>query len=524
MRTTWSSRPAATIAAVAACLLVAGCGGGAVATEASTTADPDGHLRIGYVIPPAALNPHAMASDIGAYSYLTPVYDRLTQIRSDGESAEVAPMVASEWAFGDDGMSVTFTLREDVTFSDGAVLDADAVKANFDHALTSPGTTVAPILSMIDAVEVVTPTQVRFDTNRPAADLLYVLAGAAGSLISPQALDNPDLDVNPVGSGPYVATSIRVGDSVTYKRREGYWDPEAQKAETVTITGMPDENARLNALRSGQIDMAYTMLTSYPAASSLGNGFGFHSYPESTMYSVALNTARPNMSDPRFRQALNFAVDREGISRTLTNDQCVPNSQPVAANARGHLAEPPVAYEYDPDRARALLREAGIENATVSLLVPTGLSLQEDIASALQAQFADIGVELAITKGDTVTSSVQYAEGRYDAYLNARVPGLTPAQTLDRNYLSPRAFPGPISPELQSAVQAAYDPTLGDEGQLAALERGTSIVTDQAFDVFICSAPTQFAYSDAVLNIDSMGISHLQTIFDPRYLGIATTN
>lgn len=165
-----------------------------------TTADPDGHLRVGYVIPPSPLDPHRVQSDVGAYSYLTPVYDRLTQLKSDGENASLEPMIATDWEFAPDGMSITFALRDDVTFVDGQSLDAEAVVANFKRAI-GPGSTVSGYLSMVESVEAVDPQHVRINTNRPAADLPYVLSGAAGSLVSPAALDNPDLDVAPVAQG-----------------------------------------------------------------------------------------------------------------------------------------------------------------------------------------------------------------------------------------------------------------------------------------------------------------------------------
>lgn len=109
-------------------------------------------------------------------------------------------MIATDWEFAPDGMSITFALRDDVTFVDGQSLDAEAVVANFKRAI-GPGSTVSGYLSMVESVEAVDPQHVRINTNRPAADLPYVLSGAAGSLVSPAALDNPDLDVAPVAQG-----------------------------------------------------------------------------------------------------------------------------------------------------------------------------------------------------------------------------------------------------------------------------------------------------------------------------------
>ncbi len=514
------------VAAITLSLLLSACGGGggnAQVTGADgpdiAAADPDGHLRVGYVIPPSPMDPHRVQSDLGAYSYLTPVYDRLTQLKSDGENADLEPMIATEWEFAPDGMSATFTLRDDVTFVDGEKLDATAVVANFERAI-GPESTVSGYLSMIESVEAVDPQHVRINTNRPAADLPYVLSGAAGSLVSPAALNNPDLDVNPVGSGPYVATTVKLGDAVTYERRENYWDKDAQLAKTITIKGMSDDNARLNALKSGQLDMIFAFVTGYDQTSRLGAGYQFFSYPVTNTYSIYLNTSRPGLDSEKVRQALNFAIDREGISTSLTSGQCIPATQPFGEGQPGHLAEPPLQYSYNPDRARQLLAESGIENPSFRIVVPNGLALQEGIASAVQAQFKEVGVEAEFHHGDSVASTVDYASGQYDGFIQPRVGYPTPTQALARSYLNPRSFPGMPPTEFIDAVERSYDPSLSDEERAQIVGQATSIAISQAFDVFVCAVPGQFAASDKVIGLDTMGVSHFQSIFDVRYLGI----
>lgn len=525
MKTRLRKRSLAAAVTIALSFALTSCGGSTsgvgVTDEPGVAApDPDGHLRVGYVIPPSPLDPHRVQSDIGAYSYLTPVYDRLTQLKSDGENASLEPMVATEWEFDPDGMSITFTLREDVTFVDGESLDADAVVANFERAL-GPGSTVSGYLSMVDSVEAVDSQHVRINTNRPAAELPYVLAGAVGSLISPAALDNQDLDVAPVGSGPYIATSVKLGDTITYERRDSYWDKDAQLAKTITIRGMTDDNARLNALRSGQLDMAYIFATGYDQASRLGAGYQMFSYPVTNTYSIYLNTGRTGLDNEKVRQALNFAVDRDGISESLTSGQCIPATQPFGEGQAGHLAEPPIEYSYDPDRARQLLAESGIDDPSFRIVVPNGLALQEGIASAVQAQFREVGIEIEFHQGDSVAAVVDYASGQYDGFIQPRVGQATPTLTLARNYLNPRSFPGTPPTEFIDALESSYDPALSDEERARTVDQATSIATERAFDVFVCAVPGQFAATDKVIGLDKMGISHFQSIFDVRYLGIA---
>lgn len=526
MKTSSVLRTGAVAAAI--CLTLAGCGGGTTAPSSNNSnagasaadADPDGHLRVGHTVPAPALNPHKVTSSAAAYPYLTPVYDRLTQMVDNDGQLELAPMVATEWEFSEDGREVVFTLREGITFSDGAQLDADAVAKVLDHAMNTPGSTVASYFSMIENVEVVDPTHVKIVANRPAADLPYVLAGVEASLISPLALDNPDLDVNPVGSGPYIATEVKVGDSATYERREGYWDPEAQLAKTITLRGLTDDNARLNALRSGQIDLMVSKLGQHPQSSNLGSGFGFYSFPAAQLYTMAMNIDRPEIADPRVRQALNFAVDRDGINATLLNGQCEPTGQPLTEGVDGHLAEPPVDYTYDPDRARELLADAGVQDLTVTALVGAGLSPQDEIASAMQAQFAEVGVTLDVKPMDLVEMTGQFATGAEPAIINVRAGYPSSAQFLTNNYTNPRTFPGTLPPEFAESLEPAFDPTLPDSDRTAALEDTTAVVVENAFDVVLCAVPTQLAFSDKVIGASDMGVSHYLGVIDLRYVGI----
>jgi peptide/nickel transport system substrate-binding protein len=341
------------------------------------------------------------------------------------------------------------------------------------------------------------------------------------SLVSPAALDNPDLDVRPVGSGPYVAREVKIGDSVTYERREGYWDADAQMAKTITIRGVPDDNARLNALRSGQIDLMLSKVGQYDQASKLGTGFGFFAYPPSQVYAMYLNVDRPAVSDPRVRQALNFAVDREGISKSLLDGQCTPVGQPIPEPLEGSLSDPPIEYTYDPDRARQLLTEAGAENVTINALVGAGFSPQNEIGAALRAQFADVGVTLAVSPVDVVEAVGRYAQGNEDAMIQVRVQSTSAADSLARNYTNPRQFPGTVPPALPAALAPAYDPNVSDTDRTAALEQASAVITEDALDVFVCGVATQFAFSDRVIGVDNMGVSHYSGVFDLRYVGIA---
>lgn len=519
----------ASAVAMTAALALTACGDGGTASSVEggavgasvEDADRDAHLRVGHTVAAVPLHPHRMTSSAASFPYMTPVYDRLVQLVPNEGSLELEPMLATEWEFSEDGTEFDVVLREGVTFSDGAPVDADAVKASIDGAMAE-GSTVASYFTMLDSVEVVDPTHVKFIVNRPAADLPYVLAGVEASIVSPEALENPDLDVNPVGSGPYVATSVNVGDSVTYERRDGYWDEDAQLAQTITLRGITDDNAMLNALQSGQIDLAFANASMYDRISQLGPGFSDYQYPPSQVYTALINVDRPALDDKLVRQALNYAIDRDGINQSLLNGLCEPTDQLLTEGVDGHLSEPSQPYTYDPEKARELLAEAGAENAEIEGIVTAGLSPQTEIAAALQAQFAEVGITMNQLPMDRVESVGVYGSGGSDALTNIRVYAPTPAQTLNNNYGNDRVFPGTLPDGFRDAIASALDPNASQEEQTAAIEEANGIANEEAFDVYVCGIGGSYAFTDRVIGVDNMGAAHYLGIMDLRYVGLAS--
>ena len=504
---------------------LAACGGGTEDGRSSTSngepaaIDPNATLRFAWTIPAVPLDPHRASSSVGQAPYIFPIYDRLTELTA---GRQLKPMLATEWHFSPDSKQVTFTLRDGVKFHDGNPVDAAAVKASLDRARTLPDSTVKGQLSMIENVEVVDPRTVRITANRPASDLPYILSNPAGAIISPAGIDRPDLDRNPAGSGPYRLVELRLGDRAIYERFEGYWNPEAQKPARIELIGITDDNARLSALRSGQVDAILSKVGQYKEVSRLGQGFKLHSFPVASTYAVMLNLGRANMDNVKVRQALNYAVDRDTINATILDGQCAPQAQPLTpAFAEGYLQNPPIRYTHEPERAKQLLAEAGLPNGfDMTLLVGANLSPQDKMASAVQAQLAEVGVRVNIQAQDPVQVNATWGQGNADAYLQTRLASPTPELTLTENYLLRSRMPTPPSAEFTEAVQRAFDANLSEQERRQTLQRASEIAVTEAFDIFLCAVPTQVAYSERVVGIESMAQADLQGIFDLRYVGV----
>jgi peptide/nickel transport system substrate-binding protein len=222
------------------------------------------------------------------------------------------------------------------------------------------------------------------------------------------------------------------------------------------------------------------------------------------------------------RQALNFALDREAISSSLLDGRCSPSAQPLAPVYPGHVDPPPVPYAHDPQRARELLAAAGVPAGTsLKILVPAGISLYERLASAVQAQLAEVGITAELSAQASTQIFGSWTGGTFDGFVNARTTRPTAAMTLQSSYLTPSRYPGPTPPGFAEAVTRAFDPMLAPADGDAAVRQATTIGAEAALDVFICSVPAIWTYNQRVRGADTMGSSYFSAFGDLRHVGVA---
>ena len=515
-----------TVVSAVLALVLAGCGGGAATSGGSADAaavDPAGTLRLAWTVPPTNFDPHLTIDPRIGYPYLSPVYDRLTQVgKQDGGPSEVRPMLASSWEFSADGRTLTLKLRDDATFHDGTKVDAAAVKASFERGKTLQGSTAAAALKVIDTIDAPDAGTVVLHLTRPAADILFTLSTVAASIISPTALARgADLATQEAGSGPYTLSQLKAGDRAIYARSAGYWDPAAQQAATVELVGMVDDNARLNALRSGQVDAVLIKIGQYTEASRMAQGgaFSVEEMGPVSWYATFLNTARPPLDDVRVRQALNYAIDREAIDKSVLDGQCKPTSQPLQDGERGNAPNVAGAYRYDPAEAKRLLAESGHGNGlNLSLVVISGLAPQINLAPVVQAQLAEVGVTVTITAVDTVAASRVWNGGQSDLYVHVHSSTAEPAVTLQSAYQS-AAYPGPAPDGFAQLMQRGSDSTLAPEARYAELQKASAFASENAMDLFMCAMPSFYAQSKSVVGLDK-GSAPFGGMFDFRYAGV----
>jgi peptide/nickel transport system substrate-binding protein len=358
----------------------------------SPTPDPaearmGGHLNWGTASEPDTLDPHCTFSSIADIIY-KPLFDTLVFW---GDDLEFHPHLARSWEMSDDFTTITFQLRDDVAFHDGTSFNAEAVQINLDRIATVqqdicptasvPQSRLGPTYESSEVIDDFT-VRVRFSEPNPV-----VLIGLADIYFhSPAALEQYAGDVrrNPVGTGPFILESWVENSHLTVRRNPDYsWAPaNAQHQgptflEQITWHFIPEASSRFAGLEAGELQLVnrieadqYQLLIAAPQLE-------FVEAPTPEMpTSLFLNTTLPPLDDLRVRQALGHAIDRELALQTLFGGFFRVAHGPLSSFTWGYWPGVEQYNAYDPDRALALLEEAGwTERNRDGILVKDGQPL-----------------------------------------------------------------------------------------------------------------------------------------------------
>ena len=338
------------------------------------------------------------------------LYDNL--VRFD-ESLNIIPALATSWRVSGDGRTWTFNLRQGVQFHDGTPFNAEAVQFNIRRSMDPVQNPLnRPLWDPIESVDVVDPYTVTITTRQPFPTLLNTLAHGSAGIVSPTAARRlgKELERQPVGSGPFKLKSFEPGIRLVLERNEEYWGPKPGVRE-ITFLYVPEAAGRVGMLLSGQAD-AVAALTPQDAARLMADRrVRVIARPTLRTVGIGFNLLSPPLQDPRVRLALNLAVDKEAIVRAIFMGQAEVLDSPVAPNATGHAAVGP--HPYDPDRARALLGEAGWrpgpsgtlqrdgQPLQLTLITPEGAYPNDiQVVQVVAGQLRNVGVDVRISRVD----------------------------------------------------------------------------------------------------------------------------
>ena len=316
------------------------------------------------------------------------------------------PRLVTEYEVSKDGLTYTLHLRKGVKFSDGTNFDADAVKLTWDRIL-DPKMRV-PLRFAVSVVEEcvkVDDHTVQLKLKYPFTPLAPALSMSLVAPISPAAIEKYGEDVrqNPVGAGPYILKEWVKGDRIVMVRNENYWG-EKPTVKKITWKIVPEAATREAMLRTGQIHVCYKPLPSNVNALKADPNITVEMPLDTRTIFMGLNCQKGVTTNKKVRQAFNYAVDKKAIVKKILFDTAEPMDGPVSPKVFGYVGMTK-QYDYDPDRAKQLLKEANFDfSKTVSMRTPHGRYLfDKQVSEAVQAYLQAIGVKAELRVYDWPT-------------------------------------------------------------------------------------------------------------------------
>jgi peptide/nickel transport system substrate-binding protein len=380
----------------------------AVPTLAPTEVTVMPGLRLAIDQDPDTLDP-AGQTNPSSSSIVEHLAETLVRLHPDGS---IAPGLAHKFTQSTDGKTFTFELRPDVEFHDGTVLDAEAAALSLNRFL-DPRLRVsmrAPFDSNLVAdVSPVDPLTLRITLKDRSRLFLQKLAATELAIVSPaHARAFPDsYDEEPVGTGPYRFKERRKGESVVLERFDRYWGKKSTYP-ALQFRIVPEVATRESLLLANQVEVIMDPPLSDLPALQNNPALKIVQTPTARSTFIAMDLTLPGgtpLAIKKVRQALNYAIDRDGIIRNVLFGTATALDAPMASSLVGYSRVG--GYGYDPNRARQLLFEGGTPMLQLKMMYPTGRSLQEtlfaQLAQAVAGNLHDVGVDTELIGADWAT-------------------------------------------------------------------------------------------------------------------------
>jgi len=365
-----------------------------------------------------------------------------------GDSSDLQPDLALSWQVAEDALSVTLALRPDVTFHDGTPVDADAVVFSFERMLNpnSPDyygpyafpPSFYPQYKLATAVD---PLTVKFDLKQPDATFLSALVWNTGSIVSPTAAKaaGKDFSNTPIGAGPFKFVSWEKDVKTEMARFDGFWGGPAN-LDSLIWKPIVEEAERFNQLVSGDVDFIVSIDPQFVPAVQSNPDLQLIQTPSLQNWWGYLNLNEPHLKDPRVRQAMNYAINKDSLIKNVLKDTAIPSTGWSWPNTWSY--EPGVTqYTYDPQKAKDLLAAAGFADGfDIDYFVPesgSGMVAPKEIATAMQADLKAVGINAKITTAEWISYISALLAGKGMDDVNGKQIGM--AQI---SWLNPVADPG----------------------------------------------------------------------------------
>jgi peptide/nickel transport system substrate-binding protein len=482
-------------------------------------------FRIAIGVDPDTLEPASQTTTTVA-NIVDYMVEGVAALQPDGT---IAPALAERWEQSPDGKTYTFTLRKGVKFHDGSELDAEAVKLSWERILNPKMKvpTRAPFdTSVVEAVSAVDPGTVQLTLKNPFGPMLAKLASTEMGIVSKEHARKfaEAQNEEPVGTGPYKFRERRSGESVLLERFDGYWGTKPHYP-AVQFRIVPEHATRESLLLANQVEMIILPPTSdIPALQRNSNVKVLLAESNRTIF-VSMDLTLPGgtpLADKRVRQALNYAVDKEGIIKSILFGAAEPMDAPMAKSLFGYSQIG--RYEYNSGKARQLLQEAGWKPETsLKFLHPTGRYVQDlQAAQAVAGNLRDVGVSTELQTFDwpSYLATINVAPDRGSAHMHLLgwAPGILDAfqqmVQFSKNQWPPSGLATShyTNPQVEDLLDRATKSASPDERKEMYAE-ASRIIWDDAPWIFLWVQNFPIVHSAKVKNIGSLPIEKFSAVY-----------
>ena len=352
-----------------------------------------GSLTVCQPAEPPGLDPTANTSAAIDRVVYANIYEGLVKVDSSGG---FLPGLANGWIVSDDGLVYTFNLRKGVRFHNGEAFDATVAKWNLERAADSANGNPHPeYFNGIKSIE--TPDSHTLVVRLKSVDALFIAHMAEGDAVMLPKSDYAEAKSNPIGTGPFKFVKWERGDRVEMVRFDGYWNPFLPYLDRVTFRFISDPAAQVAALKAGDIDVI-GYIAAPESAMLLEKDKRFKVYAGTTTGEVIMSTnnkAKP-FDNLLVRRAMAHAIDRQAVVDLVMFGYGTPigshwsPSTPYYEDLTGR-------YPYDPDKARALLKEAGYPNGfSATIKLPAIYSYSKRAGEVIADMLSKVGINLTI--------------------------------------------------------------------------------------------------------------------------------
>ncbi|MCL2896885.1 ABC transporter substrate-binding protein [Brenneria tiliae] len=440
-------------------------------------------------------DPHMTASVGSDLSVLSHIYPALV-LR--GPDLKLHPELATSWEAVND-TTWRFKLLPGATFANGEPIDAAAVKWNLDRVRDPKvNARIKAWFAQVAEVKVISPTELEVVTSSPYPSFVDQISMFL--LLPPKwaASHNPATET--LSGGRYILQENVPGNRITLQENPGYFGKKPA-FDTVVFRVIPEPASRIAALLAGEA----SLITAIPPSElTRVNGSGkasAGSVPSMRSVMIKFNTEKAPLDNKAVRQALNYAIDKEGISQALFNGQAAVSQCQVLTPSYFGYNPALQGYAYDPDKARELLKKSGADLAKpIALDVPTGTYLQgNEVAQVVAAQLSEVGLKVSINEMEFSSYMNKYLKTRELAQTSLLAQAWP---TLDADGLLTLFAPGNNYAYWDNAAfgqaltegRASVDPAV----RLAAYRKATQIMCDEAPAIFLYTQPATYGVANAV--------------------------